>query len=43
MLRCSSCGKEYDPKAEKHVPKISEETRGMLVIRFSTGCTVEKV
>lgn len=43
MLTCGCCGKSYDPKTEKHVPQLVEETRGMMVIRFARGCKVEKL
>lgn len=43
MLKCPSCGKEYDTAKEKHVPQIVEDTRGLMVIRYSSGCKVEKL
>ena len=43
MLKCPSCGREYDAEKERHVPQVVEETRGIMVIRYSRGCKVEKV
>ena len=43
MLTCKTCGKSYDSDKERHVPQMAEETRGMMVIRFATGCKVEKL
>ncbi len=43
FLVCSSCGKTYNDAKEKHTPKFVEESRGVMVIRYTSGCTVEKL
>jgi hypothetical protein len=42
-VTCPTCGKPYDDAVEKHTPRMVEETRGMMVIRFNSGCDVVKV
>ena len=38
MKTCPTCGRQYDAGKVYHVPVESEQNRGMMTIRFVTGC-----
>lgn len=38
MTTCPTCHQEYDETKVIHIPLESEQTRGMMTIRFVTGC-----
>ncbi len=38
MTVCPSCHQQYDESKVAHIPIESESARGMMTIRFVTGC-----
>lgn len=37
-MTCPNCQKEYDESKVIHLPVETEQNRGMMTIRFVTGC-----
>lgn len=40
MTECKTCHEQYDEAKQIHVPLETEQARGMMTIRFVTGCKV---